>query len=325
MPQARFFVDAALAEGDETPLPPEVAHHAVRVLRLREGDPVTVFNGSGGEFSAHLSVQGARAWANLERFDPIERESPLAVTLVQAWVATDKLEWIVEKAVELGVTDITLVPDGAQRGPPRRTSDGAAARAPARDRRRGLLPERAQQDARHHGRHHARAGPAGRGRARRARHRARSPRRRTAAGGGQRGRGRRTWRSAPRAASTTTSRRSPRVLVIVPRAWVRVSCAQKPRASPPSSSFRPWRATCEQCARRAIGFLTPTLPFLWRSHEHSRLTAFRVLPAPSTTTGQGAANPLLQIAAADASPATVSSEDCRAWHSSSSRPASAPS
>jgi 16S rRNA (uracil1498-N3)-methyltransferase len=110
MPQARFFVDAALAEGDETPLPPEVAHHAVRVLRLREGDPVTVFNGRGGEFSAHLSVQGARAWAHLERFDPVERESPLAVTLVQAWVATDKLEWIAEKAVELGVTDITLVP-----------------------------------------------------------------------------------------------------------------------------------------------------------------------------------------------------------------------
>ncbi len=110
MPQARFFVDAALTEGDETPLPPEVAHHAVRVLRLREGDPVTVFNGKGGEFSAHLSVQGARAWANLERFDPIERESSLAVTLVQAWVATDKLEWIAEKAVELGVTGITLVP-----------------------------------------------------------------------------------------------------------------------------------------------------------------------------------------------------------------------
>lgn len=110
MPQARFFVDAALAEGDETPLPPEVAHHAVRVLRLREGDPVTVFNGRGGEFSAHLSVQGARAWAHLERFDPVERESPLAVTLLQAWVATDKLEWIAEKAVELGVTDITLAP-----------------------------------------------------------------------------------------------------------------------------------------------------------------------------------------------------------------------
>jgi 16S rRNA (uracil1498-N3)-methyltransferase len=110
MPLSRFFVDAALTEGDETPLPPEVAHHAVRVLRLREGDPITVFNGRGGEFNAHLVVQGARAWAHLERFDPVERESPLAVTLVQAWVATDKLEWIVEKAVELGVTGLTLVP-----------------------------------------------------------------------------------------------------------------------------------------------------------------------------------------------------------------------
>jgi 16S rRNA (uracil1498-N3)-methyltransferase len=69
-----------------------------------------VFNGRGGEFAAHLSVQGARAWANLERFDAIGRESPLDVTLVQSWVATDKLEWMTEKAVELGVTAITFVP-----------------------------------------------------------------------------------------------------------------------------------------------------------------------------------------------------------------------
>lgn len=110
MPLARFYVNAALAEGDKTSLPPEVAHHAVRVLRLREGSPITVFNGAGGEFSANLAIQGARAWANVDAFDPIERESPLAVTLVQSWVATDKLEWIVEKAVELGVRDITLVP-----------------------------------------------------------------------------------------------------------------------------------------------------------------------------------------------------------------------
>jgi 16S rRNA (uracil1498-N3)-methyltransferase len=107
---ARFFVDAALAEGAETQLPAEVTHHAVRVLRLRDGDEVTVFNGTGGEFLASLHVQGARAWAIPERFDPIERESPLALALIQSWVATDKLEWIVEKAVELGVRSISLVP-----------------------------------------------------------------------------------------------------------------------------------------------------------------------------------------------------------------------
>jgi 16S rRNA (uracil1498-N3)-methyltransferase len=107
---ARFFVDEALAEGEETQLPPEVAHHAVRVLRLRDGDAITVFNGAGGEYEARLRVQGARAWAIPERFDPVERESPLALALVQAWVATEKLEWIVEKAVELGALSITLVP-----------------------------------------------------------------------------------------------------------------------------------------------------------------------------------------------------------------------
>lgn len=107
---ARFFVDATLAVDAETQLPAEVTHHAVRVLRLRDGDEITVFNGSGGEYSASLHVQGARAWAIPERFDPIERESPLALTLVQSWVATDKLEWIVEKAVELGVRRVSLVP-----------------------------------------------------------------------------------------------------------------------------------------------------------------------------------------------------------------------
>jgi len=110
MPLARFYVDADLVPDEETPLPPEVAHHAVRVLRLREGAAITVFNGRGGEFSGHLRIEGARAWAMPEHFDPIERESPLAVTLVQAWVATDKLEWIVEKAVELGVAALILVP-----------------------------------------------------------------------------------------------------------------------------------------------------------------------------------------------------------------------
>jgi 16S rRNA (uracil1498-N3)-methyltransferase len=56
-----------------------------------------------------------RMWAGgpllrIEAFDAIERESPLSVTLVQAWVATDKLDWIVEKAVELGVARVVLMP-----------------------------------------------------------------------------------------------------------------------------------------------------------------------------------------------------------------------
>ena len=102
MPLARFYVDVDLAEDEETPLPPEVAHHAVRVLRLREGAAITVFNGAAEKFRGPAHRGSARL-GDTDAFDPIERESPLAVTLVQAWVATDKLEWIVEKAVELGV------------------------------------------------------------------------------------------------------------------------------------------------------------------------------------------------------------------------------
>ncbi len=106
----RFYVDAELVPGEPAALSPAAAHHAARVLRLRDGALVTAFNGRGGEYDARLSVQGARAWIVPERFHSIERESPLAVTLVQGWVATDKLEWIVEKSVELGARAMMLVP-----------------------------------------------------------------------------------------------------------------------------------------------------------------------------------------------------------------------
>jgi 16S rRNA (uracil1498-N3)-methyltransferase len=102
----RFFVESALAAGTAVDLPAKVAHHAAHVLRLREGDVVVLFNGQGGEFSGRLAARGQRV--EVTRHDPVERESPVAVTLVQAWIALDKLEWAVEKAVELGVARIVL-------------------------------------------------------------------------------------------------------------------------------------------------------------------------------------------------------------------------
>ena len=106
----RFFVDAPLAVGESIRLPADVAHHAARVLRLRDGAPIVLFDGRGGEYPAALRVRGAAALAQVEAFDPTERESPLRLTLVQALVAADKLDWIVEKAVELGVERILVAP-----------------------------------------------------------------------------------------------------------------------------------------------------------------------------------------------------------------------
>lgn len=106
----RFFIDTELAVGQSLALPDAVAHHALRVLRLTTGAPMVLFNGRGGEFASRLQDAGKRATALIERFESVERESPLTVTLVQAWVATDKLDWIVEKAVELGVARLVLMP-----------------------------------------------------------------------------------------------------------------------------------------------------------------------------------------------------------------------
>ena len=110
MPTPRFFVDFDLAVGREVALPDDVAHHATRALRLDSGALIVLFNGRGGEFRAVLRADNRHAFATVQSFDPIERESPLDLTLIQAWISTDKLDWVVEKAVELGVSRIVLTP-----------------------------------------------------------------------------------------------------------------------------------------------------------------------------------------------------------------------
>ena len=104
----RFFVDATPVVGGELALPTSVAHHALRVLRLAEGDAIRIFNGRGGEFAARLRGNERNARAAIDAFDPVERESPLAITLIQAMVPADKLDWVVEKATELGAARLVI-------------------------------------------------------------------------------------------------------------------------------------------------------------------------------------------------------------------------
>lgn len=105
----RFFVEGELRVGAVIELPDAVAHHAQHALRLRDGAAIVLFDGRGGEYAARLAA-GRRAAAEVLAFDPVERESPLAVTLIQSFVPNEKLDWIVEKSTELGVARIVLAP-----------------------------------------------------------------------------------------------------------------------------------------------------------------------------------------------------------------------
>jgi len=103
----RLFVDAELRPRAKLALPEDAAHHAARVLRLHEGDAAVLFDGRGGEYEARLFMPGrGQVVAEIGEWRGIERESPLAVTLVQAVSSGEKMDFTIQKAVELGVAAI---------------------------------------------------------------------------------------------------------------------------------------------------------------------------------------------------------------------------
>lgn len=109
----RFYCDQPLAVGAQIALPDAVAHHA-HVLRLQPGAELILFNGEGGEYLAHLAtVEKRRATADIKAFVARDVELPYAITLAQALPEASKMDWIIEKAVEMGVAAIQ--PLAAQR------------------------------------------------------------------------------------------------------------------------------------------------------------------------------------------------------------------
>jgi len=106
----RLFVGAELSPHARLMLPEDTAHHAARVLRLREGEAAVLFDGRGGEYEARLSMPGrGQVMAEIGERRDIERESPLQVTLVQAVSSGEKMDFTLQKAVELGVAVIQPV------------------------------------------------------------------------------------------------------------------------------------------------------------------------------------------------------------------------
>ncbi|WP_034294524.1 16S rRNA (uracil(1498)-N(3))-methyltransferase [Herbaspirillum sp. RV1423] len=109
----RFYCSDSLAIGMTLALPDQVAHH-VQVIRMQVGHAVTLFNGQGGEYTAVITqMEKKRVYAEIKTFSPREAELSYAVTLAQALPEASKMDWIIEKAMELGVTAIQ--PLAAQR------------------------------------------------------------------------------------------------------------------------------------------------------------------------------------------------------------------
>jgi 16S rRNA (uracil1498-N3)-methyltransferase len=103
----RFYVREGLAAGARIALPPGVARHAVRVLRMREGDAVVLFDGSGGQWRGRLdTIAGDQVWARLEAHETSEKESPLSIALAQGISGGERMDYTLQKAVELGVSAI---------------------------------------------------------------------------------------------------------------------------------------------------------------------------------------------------------------------------
>jgi 16S rRNA (uracil1498-N3)-methyltransferase len=123
----RFHCAQSLSIGQVIELPDQVARH-IQVLRLALGDFVTLFNGEGGEYTATVSSIGKKTVsAEVKTFSPREVELPYAITLAQALPEASKMDWIIEKAVELGTS--VIQPLAAQRCVVRLSSERAVKKA----------------------------------------------------------------------------------------------------------------------------------------------------------------------------------------------------
>ena len=106
----RVYVEAPLEPGTRLRLEGSAASHVTRVLRLRVGAALTLFNGTGGEYEASIDkAHGGELTVAVGTHHAIERESPLTVTLVQGVSRGERMDLVVQKATELGVARLVPV------------------------------------------------------------------------------------------------------------------------------------------------------------------------------------------------------------------------
>ncbi len=107
MPISRVFQNCALIEGTSLALDANASHHLSRVLRAKQGDELIIFNGLGGEYIATIThIDKKAVHVRIAAFDPREAESPLDLWLAQGISRGEKMDYTIQKAVELGVKKI---------------------------------------------------------------------------------------------------------------------------------------------------------------------------------------------------------------------------
>ena len=106
----RVYVDSPLAPHMELELSKPVAHYLGRVLRLKSGRELVLFNGKGGEYKANVALMDRHsATIKVEAFVDCSRESSVSIELAIGLSKGDRFEWVLQKATELGVTSIQPV------------------------------------------------------------------------------------------------------------------------------------------------------------------------------------------------------------------------
>ena len=107
----RIFVDSEIKEGEALNVDEATRHHLINVLRFSEGDAVIVFNGRGGEYNTYISGASTKKQLVLDvkSFSDINRESPLKLIAGLCLSRSDRIDWSLQKATELGVSEFKII------------------------------------------------------------------------------------------------------------------------------------------------------------------------------------------------------------------------
>jgi 16S rRNA (uracil1498-N3)-methyltransferase len=106
----RVHVDTELHTGQHLTVEGSAGNHIARVLRLRAGDALTLFNGHGGEYGGSIEeIRRDTVTISVAERREVDRESPFQLTLVQGISRGERMDWVIQKATELGVSRVAPV------------------------------------------------------------------------------------------------------------------------------------------------------------------------------------------------------------------------